>query len=154
MICTISGVTVSGLQAGYSATKLTAGRKDPVRIDATASFTDTSIDLSGSGLWRLAMYGSKNADGSGDQFQRVENSLSSSQQGLALSNANPITYSNAKAEIDVVAIGCNDFGYICFDYMKGESPNPEYTFRTLQDDPTKFTVCNEKQCEAGGYIIL
>ncbi|XP_072042842.1 uncharacterized protein [Amphiura filiformis] len=144
------GVTVSGLQVGYSSTNLTAGKKDPVRIDATASFTDGSIDLSGSGLWRLAMYGSTNEEGTGEQFQRVENALSSSQQGLSLTGAQDITYNNAEGEIDVVAIGCNEYKFICFDYMQGESPRPAYTFRTLQQaDPTKYTVCIPKDCEAG-----
>ena len=129
---------------------LTAGIKDPVTIDATASFTDTSIDISGSGLWRLAMYGSKNMEGTGEQFQRIEQALSSSQQSSALMGGADIAYSGAKGEIDVVTIGCNEFKFICFDFLKGEMPSPAYTFRSLQEaDDTKFTLCNPKACNAG-----
>ena len=133
---------------------MTAGVKDDVSINAVASFTEGSIDLRGSGLWTLAMYGSQNMEGTGDQFQRVEQTLSSSQQSQSLSGGNPITFSNAKAQIDVVAIGCNEYGYICFDFMQGDNPNPDYTFRTRQDDPSKFTVCEEKDCDAGEYKVL
>ena len=151
----LKGVTVSGLEASYSTRTLTAGAKDDVSINAVASFTEGSIDLRGSGLWGLAMYGSQNEDGSGDQFQRVEQTLSSSQQGQALSGGQPITFSNAKGQIDVVAIGCNEYGYICFDFIQGENPNPDYTFRTLQEpDTSKYTTCQPKECEAGEYFFL
>ncbi len=141
---------IRGLQAGLSATSVQPGVKDRLRVDATVKFAPTSTDIAGTGLWRLALYGAKNIEGTGDHFQRVEQTLSEEQQSQPLIGGADISFVDAYGEMDFTGIGCGEFRFWCLDFMKGENPSPDFEFTSLQEDSSKFTVCDERPCTDGG----
>ena len=147
-----NAAVVRGMRVSLSSNSVTPGTKDPISIEATIIFAPSlSTNVSGTGLWRLAMYGAKTKNGSGDHFQRVEQTLSSSQQAQPLVAGGDITFVDAYGEIDITAIGCGEFRFICFDFLQGESPSPDFSFTSLQPgDDSKLTVCNERPCLDAG----
>ena len=143
------------MQVQVSSSSVRAGVKDPLDIQARISFSPTSSGVSGSGLWRLAMYGSQNGDGSGPQFQSVYQTLTAAQQNLP-QDSGRIEFVNAYGEIDISAIGCGEYRFLCFDFTKGDNPSTEFTFTSLQGAASgKFTVCTLRSCsEPGGLFTF
>ena len=136
-----------------SSSSIRQGFKDPLDIQATVLFSPTSSGVSGTGLWSLEMYGSQNADGTGPQFQRVLQVLSQAQQDQPQESGR-IEFVNAYGEMDVTAIGCGEYNYLCFDFKKGDNPRPEFAFASLQQpDSSKFTVCSRRSCSQTGGLF-
>ena len=133
------------------------GVKDRLNIQATMVFDPSSPSISGNGLWRLRAYGSKNVQGTGTKFQHVDQLLSPTQQ------AQPLTISDSgfayidfdvNAEMDIAAIGCGSYRFLCFDFMKGDRPTPDFLFASPQQaDTSKFTVCQERACSDQGWLV-
>ena len=141
------------MQVGVSSSSIRPGVKDPVDVQATILFSPTSSGVSGSGLWRLSMYGSRNADGTGTQFQRVYQTLSIAQQAQPLDSGS-IAFVSAFGEIDITAIGCGEYKLLCFDFTKGENPSRDFKFASLQGaDSSKFTVCSRRSCSQPGGLF-
>ena len=139
---------VQGMNVGMKGSTPASGGKLPVTLDVSITFLPSSAPISGTGLWRLATYGSKNPNGDGEQIERLEQVLSADQQALPLTNRIDFT---SQTEIDT-DIGCGEFGYLCFEFAKGASPNPDFTFTSLQEaDSSKFTLCNDASCQRGWW---
>ena len=98
------------------------------------------------------MYGSKKVDGTGEQFQRVDQLLSNKQQAMPLVGGEFINFGLIRGEIDVTEIGCEkQFRYLCFDFTKGDYATPDFSFISSQQDQlkspgTKWTNCSDR-CE-------
>ena len=136
------------MQVQTSTSAVTPGVKDSIDIEATVSITYQSTAVFGNGLWQLAMYGSKNADGSGERFQQVDQTLPLTDQDKDLDHPTTnIRFLDAYGEIDLSAIGCGEYRFLCFDFMKGENVTQDFNFISLQQpDSSKFTVCKEQPC--------
>ncbi len=78
------GVLTAGLNVTFEATGVEAGVRDQITVNATVRFSQVSDDIEGFGLWKLSVYGSKNSDGSGEQFQRFDQMLTNRQQAQSL----------------------------------------------------------------------
>lgn len=137
----------------------TAEVKEHLEFQATVTFGFISTDVMGTGLWKIAMYGSNNGRGIGEHFQRINQTLSTAQQSepLMTGGLNPqIEFTRAYGEIDLTAIGCGDeHRFLCFDFMKGDNPSPDFKFSSWQDsgsgsERSKFTVCKEWTCSDQG----
>ena len=132
------------------------GVKNPIKIGAEVLFSEPYTLVNGTGLWRLDMYGSKKADGSGEQFQRFNQTLSQSLQDQPSDSL--MQLKGARGEIDFYAIRCQ-YGYLCFDFMRGDNPSPDFTFVTVDPvDSSKLTTCKRTRpigCpEDGGFFML
>lgn len=154
-VSTGDSVVVNGMQVQFVASSVRSGVKDPVEIEGWISFSPTSSGVSGSGLWRLAMYGSQNGDGTGPQFQPVYQTLTGDEQNLP-QDSGRIEFVNALGQIDISAIGCGEYRFLCFDFTKGDNPSAEFTFTSLQGaDSRKFTLCSMLSCsEPGGLFTF
>ena len=142
------------VKVGASAVR--PGVKDRLNIQATMVFDPSSPSISGNGLWRLNAYGSTNVQGTGAKFQHVDQLLSPTQQ------AQPLTISDSgfayvdfdvDAEMDIAAIGCGNYRFLCFDFTKGVRPSSDFPFTSPQADTSKFTVCQERACSDQGWLI-
>ena len=131
------------------------GVKIPIKIGAQVVFSEPYTLVNGTGLWRLDMYGSKNADGSGEQFQRVNQTLYQSLQDQP--SVSLMSLQDAHGEIDFYAIRCQ-YGYLCFDFMKGDNPSPDFTFVTVDPiDSSKLTACKKTRpigCPEDGGLYM
>lgn len=147
-------VVVRGMQVGVSSSSIRPGVKDPLNVQATILFSPISAGVSGSGLWRLGMYGSRNADGRGDQYQRVYQTLTDAQQDQALVG-DRLDFVDAFGEMDITGIGCGEFTFLCFDFAKGSDPSTDFKFVSLKgSDKTTFTLCTRRPCsQPGGSFV-
>ncbi|XP_072024307.1 uncharacterized protein [Amphiura filiformis] len=136
---------VQRLQSSIEATGILPGKKDQFTLNVTAIFSEVSIDVRGTGLWKLSMYGSKNNDGTGEQFDRIDQLLSRSQQDMPLVNGEALDFVHMKGELEISAIGCDKaFRYLCLDFAKGDRPTPDFSFMSLQSDGSKVTACYDR----------
>ena len=134
-----------------------AGQANPLFINAIAHFTSTSRSVSGTGLWRLGIYGSRRADGKGERFNYVNQTLKAVDSDMPLmpGEERDIKFAEAMAYFDIAAIGCNGFNYACMELTKGEDANPDFTFSVLDDpdDDDILTLCEMATCRAGNTIL-
>ncbi|XP_072019390.1 uncharacterized protein [Amphiura filiformis] len=150
-----NGVLTSGLHVAWTAHEVHAGVKDHFTLNATVTFAEVSDEIRGFGLWKLAMYGSKNSDGSGEQFQRFDELLTNSHQAQPLIGDGDITFYGAHGELDITRIGCDiEYRYICFDFMKGDNPYPDFNYTSFQSDTTKTTLCTNRCKPIAGTAVV
>ncbi len=148
-----NGVHVQSLHVRWSATGLRAGEPDPFTVNATVGFSVSSADVQGTGLWKLSMYGSPSSDGTGEQFQRVDQILSEDQQMQPYLGGTNLTFVGARGELYMTALGCDEqYRYLCFDFARGMNPSiGDFVFTTFQEnDPTKITVCSDRCTDEAG----
>lgn len=153
MYVSISGVVIRGLTWSYNAKTVIAGQANPLFINAVAHFTSSSSSVSGTGLWRLGIFGSKNELGTGERFNYVQQTLPAHDANMPLVDGNDIKYADAMAEFDIAAIGCNGFNYACMELTKGNDPSPDFTHSVLDDEDGDdiLTLCEMATCRAGKY---
>ncbi|XP_038057974.1 uncharacterized protein LOC119729480 [Patiria miniata] len=90
----------------------------------------TSI-IEGTDLWRLAIYGNENSDGSGpERFDERAQVLSDTDQDARLSPSNGLIF-NVTTQFVIGRVGCDDLPYLCVQFGKGYSPVPDFVFDTL-----------------------
>ena len=121
-------------------------RKDPFDVNTTVHVHPSSPDVTGKGLWKLSVYGSKDKDGKGPQYQLVDNVLNTTQQKQSLTAGNDLLFGLSPGEIDIQGIGCGEYKFICVDFKKGDNPKPDFDFVTIQTPSHKFTLCMLMQC--------
>ena len=110
-------------------------------------FDPSSSVVSGTGLWKLSIYGSKNAEGTGDHIQHVEQALTTTQQSQPLISGANIGFINVYTEMDLTELGCGEYRFLCFDFTKGDNPSPDFTFTSQQQgNSQKYTVCKDRPC--------
>ena len=135
----------------------TSGVQDRLKVQATVVFDPSSPRVAGYELWRLRAYASENIQGTGVQSQRVDQVLSTSQQSRPITFSDTgsayIDFSDVFVEMDITDIGCGANRFLCFDFMKGDRPTPDFSFASPQQaDTSKFTVCQEIACSAQGWL--
>ena len=132
--CTEGSVRLDQMVVTLKAINATVGELDECLVNATITFSKSSVDVSGTGLWKLSMYGSKNLEGTGEQFQRFDQLLSNSQQAQPWKDNTELVFVNAKGKLDYNAIGCDrEFTYLCFEFTKGDNPYPDFNFTYKAD---------------------
>ncbi|XP_030855714.1 alpha-2 collagen isoform X1 [Strongylocentrotus purpuratus] len=141
------GVQARGLSWRYTADNIIAGMENELSIDATVLFTDTTAPVTGNNLWRLALYGSKNLDGSGERFNYNEQTLNNIEVSKNLEEGGPLEFTEATAMFDVAAIGCGPFGYACMDFTRNDDADPFFGFSVLPEGDV-ITLCQESPCRA------
>ncbi|XP_072174093.1 uncharacterized protein [Diadema setosum] len=132
------------------------GQATGVSLDSTVFFRENNPELTGSGLWRMGMYGSRNADGSGERFGYVPQALSAAEAGTTLGANSPLEFMNVETDFEIGSIGCNDFGYVCLEFTGGDDPQPSYFFRVDgavdgSKEANTLTRCREQECLANVY---
>ena len=131
-------------------------QKAAFTMNATIGFSEATDFVSGTGLWKLSMYGSANKDGTGAQFQRFDQLLTSAHQSQPLveSTREEMVFVGAQGELDILAIGCGrNFRYVCFDFTKGDNPQPNFDFLSFQEESGKITLCSDRCKQAKGKLI-
>lgn len=93
------------------------------------------------------MYGSKDPNGLGEQFQYHEQVLTAAEVSKPLTGET-IDFSLGEANFDIAAIGCTDFDYVCMDFTKNDAASPTFSFSSLADDNDVKTVCEKSPCRA------
>ncbi|PIK60695.1 alpha-2 collagen [Apostichopus japonicus] len=141
-----SCVLATGLSWRYSGIDIIAGMENPLNIVASSTFTQDSTPTSGTGLWRLGLYGSTRSDGSGPRFNYVDQVLTEVEAAIDYVGTK-IDYNDGLAMFDVAAIGCTEYVYACMEFTKGSNPNPDFYFGVIPEGDI-LTLCKESECLA------
>ena len=137
----------------WSATGVRPGVAANFTINTTIVFQESSDNVHGTGLWNESMYGSRNDDGSGEQYQLNEQILSITQQNTDLTGTR-LDFIGSEAQLDITELGCDkDFQYLCFSFMKGANPSVAFDLNTFQGDGSRITVCNDRCPSRPGLFI-
>lgn len=136
----------------YTGSNIVAGLVNPLSIVATSTFSPDSTPTSGTGLWRLGLYGSTRSDGSGPRFNYVEQVLNEKEAAYDFTGSE-IDYTEGLAMFDVAAIGCTEYVYACMEFTKGPSPNPDFFFGVVPSGDV-LTLCKDSPCLAGKISVL
>lgn len=146
-----TGLIVKNLKWEYETPEgVTIGEPSPMVIEATAKIAKDSRPLDGDGLWQLSLFGSRYEDGTGLQFNFVEQLLDISDESTPAGPDLPLQFSDLARRYDISSIGCGQFPYLCLQLQKGRNPMPDYLFRTsLGDD--RIRSCKEVDCISSKY---
>lgn len=132
---------------GYTERNTVINQPSPLTIDATI-FTTDSRQLSGSGLWRLGLYGSGNNNGTGPRLNYTEQVLDARAASTSLPSGYPLSLRSVQTEFDIGSLGCSEFTHICAEFTQGENPSPEFKFE-ISWGRDVITECIEVECAAG-----
>ena len=107
-----------------------------------------SRDVSGTNLWELGIYGSKNPDGSGERFNYRDQILDSTQAGTPLDGDRPFFLDNIQTVFDAGSVGCTEYQYLCVDFKKGRSPSTDFTLQIGDTNDQTLTSCKQMACDS------
>ncbi|XP_033625444.1 uncharacterized protein LOC117288629 isoform X2 [Asterias rubens] len=141
------GVTLTDMDWEYDVGAMQYGMPTPLTIDAEVRTTPESRELEGTGLWKMNLFGSRNADGSGQRMPERSQILDGYNQARPLPAGGPVKFDDVVANFPIEDIGCNDFKHICLEFTQGDYPNPQYAFRTA-DDKESIIDCKPAKCRA------
>ena len=142
-----------GLSWEVVAKNVIAGIENPLNVTAVVNFVDGSRDVVGENLWRFGMFGSRERDGSGEKFNYNRQTLNEFEASYPLRNSQDLRFQFARASFDIAAIGCTDFQYVCGEFTKADSPNPDFTFSVYPSGDTQV-LCKRYSCRAGKPVIF
>lgn len=148
----LTGAIVTYLYWNFIAPEVIAGIPNTLLITAEVNFRETSRDVAGTNLWRLGMFGSKYDDGSGEKFNYVPQTLDAVEGSMSTVQASDLIFTEATAEFDIAAVGCNEFRYVCMEFAKGPAPTPDFTLNVVEEEITDKdvkTLCKRIRCMAG-----
>ena len=123
----------------------------PVTIDATVRTTPQSRELQGSGLWKMNLFGSRNADGSGMRQPERTQVLDSYNQARSMPVGGPVEFTDVGTSFPMEQLGCGEYKYLCMEFTQGDYPSPQYAFRTSGPGDS---IVSCKTAECGGLYCL
>ena len=127
-----------------------AGQPASLSLDVTVKTTEKSRDVDGLRLWRLGLYGSRQADGGGQRLAYVDQILDPYRQATDLTGGVPLRFTDVLARFDLGQLGCSDFQFLCIDFDKADAAQPDFAFKVLSGEETlvscKPQPCRGKKC--------
>ena len=131
--------------------KIQYGIPTPLTISAEMSTTPDSMPMSGTGLWKMNLFGSSNMDGSGERVSERRQILDDPNQAKPLVDGSvPVEFTDIGTDFPMEEIGCGEVNYLCLELTKGDRPNPDYPFVTSTGEESVIN-CKEEECR--GIII-
>ena len=128
-----------------------AGQSATLSLDVSVSTTEKSRDVDGLGLWRLGLFGSRQADGGGQRLSNGNQILNPYHQARALSGGTPLRFRDVTARFNVDQIGCSDYQYLCVEFDKAETAQPNFAYKVSSGEAT-LVSCKPQPCR-GNFIL-
>ena len=139
------------MEWSYDVGTMQYGMPTPLTIDATVQTTPDSRQLQGTGLWKMNLFGSRNADGSGQRMPERTQILDGYNAAKALPTGGPLEFDNMITNFPIEDIGCADYKHLCLEFTKGDYPDPRYSFRTTGPGDS---IISCKPADCGGNVTL
>ena len=134
----------------YEAGMRQYGMATPLTIDATVRTTAESRELQGTRLWKMNLFGSRSADGSGQRLPQRTQVLDGYNQAIGMPAGGPVQFTDVSTSFPMEQLGCGEFKYLCMEFTQGDSPDPQYAFRTSGSGDT-IVSCKSADCGGGCY---
>ncbi|XP_022084270.1 uncharacterized protein LOC110975788 [Acanthaster planci] len=117
-------------------------------VEVLVMSNSTGESISGRNLWRVGLYGSQFADGSGPRLGYIHQLLDNGQASTTLAAGRAIVL-NAEVEFDAAAVGCSRYKFLCLEFTKGDSPQPPFPFHgnAGPEEASVFMSCRQVPCQ-------
>ncbi|XP_071941984.1 uncharacterized protein [Antedon mediterranea] len=115
-------------------------------LDIFITADKRSNDIDGISLWRVAMFGSRNPDGSGRRMDISDQILPVIHQSASFSKTVPLQFTGIRGQEDMRGMYCTDIRFLCIEFGKHRKPNPDFNFYAGPDSDT-LSSCQEIPCE-------
>lgn len=96
-----------------------------VNIQAWITPSPTTDYIYGDGLWRLGIFGSSSQTGVGRKVAYRRQILARRDASAPMHAAAPLEFDVA-THFELWRVGCNDIGFLCVEFGKGDSPDPNF----------------------------
>ncbi|XP_071496971.1 uncharacterized protein [Diadema antillarum] len=140
-----TGVIMESIFWSARAASAEPGEVPEVTVEAFLFANETSESVAGSNLWRMGVFGSTNVDGTGPKFGYIPQILDEAGSGQTLVAGLPLPI-QGRFPFEITALGCNEFGYMCVEFTRGENPEPYFPFQTNSGKDV-FTSCRVAPCD-------
>ncbi len=150
LFCLTPGVIATGIEWSVEAENFMAGQPGTLSLDVAIPTTEKSRDVDGLGLWRLGLFGSRQADGGGQRMGNVNQILNPYHQANGLSGGSPLQLRDITTRFDLSQIGCTDYQYLCVEFDKGQSAQPDFAYKVSTGENT-LVSCKPQPCR-GVYL--
>lgn len=139
----LAAVTITNLDVMLSnPAPISEGQVNSVPVDVNIDLLKKKTqDVSGTGLWKLQVWGSLRADGVGQQISLSEQALTSNQEATPVERGAPFFFRNVPYELDMRGVSCSEINYVCVRIRKGNDPDPQFTFKGKPNQATTFSDC-------------
>ena len=141
------GVIATALDWTYGAGSYSYGELASVDFDVTVSTTEDSRNVNGLGLWRVGVFASTQADGSGRREAENTQILDAYNQGQALTPPTPLNFDVNGIRFNMNPLGCESYRYLCVEFTRGVRADPDFAFQTI-DGGDNLVSCKEVQCQS------
>ena len=142
-----SGVIATALDWTYDAGTYSYGEIASVNFDVTVSTTEDSRNVNGLGLWRVGVFASTQADGSGRREAENTQILDAYNQGQALNPPIPLNFDVNGVRFNMNPLGCESYRYLCVEFTKRQGSDPDFAFQTATGGD-RLVSCKEVQCQS------
>ena len=152
------GVRANSIDWSYEATNVVPGEQTPFCIQASVSMADGTRELSGDGLWRLGLFGSRSPDGIGERHDFIHQTLNDDKASQMIESGKNLDLADINTQFDAGALGCTDFKYVCVEFAKGDNAEPDFSFtvanKRSEYAEEKIVSCKPAPCEASKFYFI
>ena len=113
-------------------------------LDFTLQSDQLAGSVSGTNLWNFVVFGSMNADGSGDRVMQSVSPTTAHYDTSLVAGVDTVFNSMAIAWNMGAGDTCSDVQYICFEASKNPASNPDFTLTVSSDSVLR--ACQTLDC--------
>ncbi|XP_033123962.1 uncharacterized protein LOC117122482 [Anneissia japonica] len=135
-------VQITSIHWSIKTPELVIGEDDNTTFKFIAYMSEKSTYVKGTSLWRIAIFGAKNIQGTGTKYSFIPQVLSAVQQATPLFLNSKLSFTVPFLRFDLSGIGCGKFKFICYTFDKNEDANPDYRF----EESALNVNCKKKSC--------
>lgn len=130
-------------------------KRNPLTVDLTGVTHDDATNVRGDQLWKMAVYGSRRADGSGPKAGLEEQILDPTEASTTLLDEENLMMNNVDFDFDMTGIRCEDAEWVCFDLDKNNRASVNYIFEARPDESV-ITECIDMRdrCKGEWYPLV
>ncbi|XP_038058585.1 collagen alpha-2(I) chain-like [Patiria miniata] len=128
-------VYVSGVESTLTSGDLYEGRpENDISFDTIVQTTDESSPLVGRNMWRLNMYGSERADGSGPRLAPQEQVLDDYYSSRELlTPGSTLNFQPINTQYDMTDVDCERLNYLCTEFSRNPETPVEFELSPVPD---------------------
>lgn len=149
-------VTVTGVRATIDEDQsVIEGERNIISLDFNVDYDRTrSTNVRGFNLWKVSVWASSSADGSGQTFSFTPQGLNTGQQNTPFARDIPFRFQAINFRLDLRELTCSQVPYICMKLEKGNRPSTEFDLNFRPDRTSTYQDCVMLTSCTGKFISV
>ena len=120
-----------------------------VRVDSLPG----GAQVTGSRLWRVGTFGSKNGDGTGDRLGYRGQILDRQTASTSLTPGSFLEMDNIPTSFDFSRLGCGlEYQFFCVEFAKGYKAEPDFSLKVESGRGNSLIKCKEVECKKRKFV--